>query len=365
MVGLLELGVGIAGLSLVLLVGGNTDRSADTATPPDDNHADDDEEEMTVSEQMKELADDDIGDPAFPPGEGPNASETPAQQRSSPAHSSSGTERTQSSSVTYGHTPLDGLELEFDWQTETGVNFEDVGGMDAVKETLQTDVITPMENQEQAAALGVTPANIVFHGPPGIGKTHLAKALATELEVPVVLLSGADLQSKWINESASLVNSLFKEARQVAARAGGAMVFLDELDSVLKQRSGSANAHEEDTKVVNEFLSHLEQTGEDDIVFIGATNRIDVLDSAGVRSGRIDRKIEIGRPDTATREAIVRTQLEQRPHNLSDGAINAIADATEGAVAADLERLIEEGAKQALNQDRAVLRFEDIRRVTE
>jgi SpoVK/Ycf46/Vps4 family AAA+-type ATPase len=250
--------------------------------------------------------------------------------------------------------------MEFAWQSETDVSFDDIGGMAALKKQLHAEVIKPLESPEKAEKLGVSAPNIVFHGPPGTGKTFTAKALATELGLPFASLSGADIQSKWINESASKVNDLFSEAREIAARKGGAVVFLDELDSVLKSRNGAKSAHEEDNKVVNEFLNHLEDTKDHNIVFIGATNRLDALDQAGIRSGRIDVKIHVGQPDEEAREAILRAQLAERKHTLSEDDIADLAAATDGAVAADLEQLVNRAAKNVLLRDGETIHRFDI-----
>jgi AAA+ superfamily predicted ATPase len=239
-------------------------------------------------------------------------------------------------------------ELEFDWTASSGVDFDDVGGMDDEKSELERDVIKPLTtHREKADELGITPSNIIFHGPPGTGKTFLAKALATELGLPLVQLSGSDVQSKWINESSQKVKTLFEEAEAVAEEDGGAVVFLDELDSVLKNR-GASRAHEEDTKVVNEFLNRLETTDEHNIVFIGATNRLESLDEAGIRSGRIDKKIHIGMPDCEARTSILKAQLAGRPHCLTEDQIGAIAERTDGTTAADLTSLVEAAARNGL-----------------
>lgn len=261
--------------------------------------------------------------------------------------------------------PVNEIEFntEFRWQTGTDVCFEDVGGMDYLKQELREDILLPLkEHSEKADELGVSAANIILHGPPGTGKTHLAKALATELELPFVQLSGSDVQSKWINESAERVSALFEEAKEVADVTGGAVVFLDELDSVLKDRTRSRNAHEEDVKVVNEFLGHLEETDKHDIVFIGATNRVESLDEAGVRSGRIDKKIRVGMPDVAAREGIMRAQLSDRPHAVSDECVRRVAAETEGCSAADVSGVVECAAREALVAGRGEIKGEDLQR---
>ena len=243
---------------------------------------------------------------------------------------------------------VDFAELEFDWIPDTDVDFEDVGGMDELKTELERDVVKPLTtHREKAEELGISPTNLILHGPPGTGKTFAAKALATELGLPFAKLSGADVQSKWINESSQKVKALFEEAEVVAEDAGGALVFFDELDSVLKSR-GAVQAHEEDTKVVNEFLNRLENTDEHNIVFVGATNRLESLDEAGTRSGRIDKKIHIGMPDFEARMSILKVQLNDRPHCLTEEQIGAIAERTEGMTAADLTSLVESAARNSL-----------------
>ena len=240
-------------------------------------------------------------------------------------------------------------DTEFHWTTSTDIAFEDVGGLDEVKTELDRDVIKPLTtHREKAEELGITPTNVIFYGPPGTGKTHVAEALATELDLPFAKLSGADIQSKWINESSQKVNELFDEARDVAEHNDGAVIFVDELDSVLKNRAEAGSAHEEDNKVVNEFLKCLQDTSDYNIVFIGATNRLEALDSAGIRSGRIDKKIHIGMPNAEARAAILQAQLRNRPHNLSKDQIKTIAEQSGRMTAADLASLVESAARNSL-----------------
>ncbi len=201
----------------------------------------------------------------------------------------------------------------------------------------------------------------MLYGLPGTGKTHLAKSLASETRLPFVQLSGADIQSKWINESSQQVKQLFDEGNEIATTHGGALIFVDELDSVLKARNTSGNAHAEDDKVVNEFLNHLENAKENGIVFVGATNRIECLDSAAIRSGRIDEKMKIGKPDYQTRRKILITHLDDRQHDISDNDISKLAGETEGVVAAELEQTVNGAAKQVLARDGKEIRFEDLK----
>jgi SpoVK/Ycf46/Vps4 family AAA+-type ATPase len=242
------------------------------------------------------------------------------------------------------------------------VSFDDIGGMDELKDELTIDVIKPLTTgKEKAEALGIPLPNILFHGPPGTGKTFTAEALATELGLPFTKLSGSDITSKWINESPQKISTLFEEAKIVADSEGGAVVFLDEIDTVLKSRSGEWSSHEEDNKVTNEFLNHLQDTGEHDILFIGATNRMDALDDAGVRSGRIDKTIYVGEPDREAREEILRAKLSDRPNNLASKHIEYVARATEGMVAADIESSVIDAARRsAFGRDSDRIRWMDM-----
>lgn len=195
----------------------------------------------------------------------------------------------------------------------------------------------------------------------------MAQALATELGLPFAQLSGADVQSKWINESAQKINTLFEEAKMVADSEGGAVVFLDELDAVLKQRNTGGSAHEEDNKVVAEFLNHLQDTSEHNIVFIGATNRLEALDDAGIRSGRIDKKIHVGKPDQEARESILRAQLAERPNSLTDEQIERIAGSLDSeVVAVDIRSVVVEAARHsAFSRDDNQITWKDMTEVME
>lgn len=288
----------------------------------------------------------------------------PAQSDSQdPTSSSSRDDSTSDDGPDSDAASLNLSELEYPWRTETDVSFSEVGGMTGIKQELKRDVIRPLTtHREEAEKLGISTSNIVFHGPPGTGKSYLSQAIASELGFPFTQLSGADVQSKWINESPQKIQTLFDEAKKVAADEGGAVVFLDELDSVLKSRD-NRSAHEEDSKVVNEFLNHLETTSEHNIVFIGATNRLDALDEAGIRSGRIDKKVHIGLPDRRDRTKILRAQLADRPNSLSADQLEQIAGWTQGLSAADLEQLVENAARATLGRGDDQITWIDIRRV--
>lgn len=251
-------------------------------------------------------------------------------------------------------------QYEFPWTLENEVSFSDVGGMDAIKRQLRDHLLLPLSRPERAAALGVTPANVLLYGPPGTGKTMLATALAGELEaIPFAELSGATIQSKWINESAERVQTLFDEASQLAEQHGGAVIFIDEIDAVLNARD-DGRSHQEDQKTVAEFLSHLEAARENGVVVIGASNRKAALDQAATRACRFDRMIHVGTPDRDAREAILQVQLAEKTHAVDASDIRSIADRTEGWTGADLAALVDAAARRALAADRPEIAATDL-----
>ena len=243
------------------------------------------------------------------------------------------------------------VDLEFPWRSPPELDFDDVGGFDEIKEEIRRTVVRPLgPKYEEYRRFGVTVPNLLFTGPPGTGKSYTAKALAGELGYPFVILTTGRLQSKWINESSNQVQRLFREAATLADQHGHAVIFADEIDSVLPARTNT-DKHHEDSKVVTEFLAFLERTASNDTLFIGATNCRDQLDPAAIRNGRIDRELRFGLPDTSTRGAILRQQLSGRPSDVTSAEMSTVAKETEGATAADLEKLVDEAARYAVEND--------------
>lgn len=236
-------------------------------------------------------------------------------------------------------------EVEFDWVWKTNVRMADVGGMSDIKDELYQDIYRPMNAPDKAERFGISIPNLLLYGPPGTGKTYLMRALATELGFPFVELSGSDVTSKWINASSEKVSTLFDEAEQLAEDVGGAVIFLDELDAVLSERSGEL--HEENRKVVNEFLARLQDTSQNQVLFVGATNKRGIVDRAALRNGRIDKEIFVGKPDEKARKKIFEAQLRDRPHGLTEDTIEELAKSTEGVTAADIEAIVEQAARNA------------------
>jgi transitional endoplasmic reticulum ATPase len=238
------------------------------------------------------------------------------------------------------------IELSHSWTKESAVTMADYGGRPELTETIRNSVIVPFRDRpEQARELGVPVPSLLLYGPPGTGKTYLAKALAGEIGYPYVTLSGGDMLSRYINASTENVNELFAEARALAEHAGGALVFIDEIDSVLKARN-SSNQHAEDQKVVNEFLTQIEEIGEENILFMGATNVHEELDSAAL--SRFDKELFVDLPEEQTRREIIATHLSDRAHSVTDNEIADLAASTDGYSARDLTKIVTDAARRTL-----------------
>ena len=288
---------------------------------------------------------------AAEPADSP-ASEADETEKATAERSRAVDERTATDDTEESHPEQPPWERELDieftqsWQDESGVTMADYGGRPELCETIQNSVIVPFRDRpEQARQLGVPVPTILLYGPPGTGKTYLAKALAGEIGYPYVTLRGGDVLSRYINASTEQVNDLFREARALAEYAGGALIFIDEIDSVLKARQ-STNQHAEDRKVVNEFLSHIEDIGEQNILFIGATNVHDELDSAAL--SRFDKELFVDLPNEHTRREIIATHLDGRAHVVTDDEVADLAAATEGLSARDLTNIITDAARRTL-----------------
>jgi len=248
-------------------------------------------------------------------------------------------------------------ELTHSWDKDSEVTMVDYGGRPELTETIHNSVIVPFRDRpEQAKELGVPVPSLLLYGPPGTGKTYLAKALAGEIGYPYVTLSGGDMLSRYINASTENVNELFAEARALADHCGGALLFIDEIDSVLKTRQ-STNQHAEDQKVVNEFLTQIENIGDHNILFMGATNVHEELDSAAL--SRFDKELFVGLPEEQTRKEIIVTHLAGRAHSVTDDEIADLAAATEGYSARDLTKIVTDAARRTLvDPDRDEITFD-------
>ncbi len=227
------------------------------------------------------------------------------------------------------------------------INWNDVGGLDNVKQELKEAVEWPLKYPESFKRMGIRPPRgILLYGPPGTGKTLLAKAIAKESEANFIQIKGPSLLSMWVGKSEEGVRKIFERARQVSP----CIIFFDEIDSLAGKRG-----MEQGTKVTERVLNQLlaEMDGIEDlsnVIVIGATNRPDMLDGALLRPGRFDRILLVGSPSKEGREQIFKIHTKNMPLS-HDVDIAKIIDRTEGFVGADIESFVREAAMLALRED--------------
>ena len=217
------------------------------------------------------------------------------------------------------------------------VKWEDIGGLEEVKKNLQEMILYPIEHPDKFHKFGMDPSKgVLFYGPPGCGKTLLAKAVANECSANFISIKGPELLTMWFGESEANVREIFDKARN----ASPCVLFFDELDSIGKARGGSlGDAGGAGDRVMNQLLTEIDGVGaKKNLFFIGATNRPDILDEALLRPGRLDQLIYIPLPDTPSRLSILKANLRKSPI-AKDVDMDYIARITEGFSGADLTEI--------------------------
>ena len=224
-----------------------------------------------------------------------------------------------------------------------GEGFQSIAGMQELKETIKLDVIDALNEKERYAEYGLTiPNGMLLYGPPGCGKTFFAEKMAEEIGFNFYQIKPSDIQSKWVNASQENIKHLFDEARKSAP----SIIFIDELDALVPNRDDSGVNHM-NTSAVNEFLAQMNNSGDDGVFIIGATNRPNAIDPAILRAGRLDKHVYLPPPDFAARESMFKLYLEKRPTEVGlDYA--ELAAATENYVSSDIKFLCDEASRMAL-----------------
>jgi len=241
-------------------------------------------------------------------------------------------------------------------EKETGVTFADVAGQDEAKEQLM-EIIDFLHNPQKYAAIGAKlPKGALLVGSPGTGKTLLAKAVAGEAKVPFFSIAGSDFVEMFVGVGASRVRDLFQQAAKMAP----AIIFIDEIDAIGKSRDSRLGGNDEREQTLNQLLSEIDGfDSSKGVVILAATNRPEILDKALLRAGRFDRRIIVDRPNLAGRYQTLR--VHTRGIKLSEDVdLQKIAQATAGAVGADLANLVNEAALRAVRQGRKAVNQEDL-----
>lgn len=230
------------------------------------------------------------------------------------------------------------------------VTWTDVGGLEGVKRELQETVQYPVEHPEKFEKFGMQPSKgVLFYGPPGCGKTLLAKAIANECQANFISVKGPELLTMWFGESEANVREIFDKARQSAP----CVLFFDELDSIAVARGGSSggDAGGAGDRVLNQLLTEMDGVGSKKTVFIiGATNRPDIIDPALMRPGRLDQLIYIPLPDMASRIQIFKANLRKSPI-APDVSFEALGQFTDGYSGADITEICQRACKNAIREN--------------
>ena len=221
-----------------------------------------------------------------------------------------------------------------------GNGFADIAGMDDLKEKIRYDIIDVLNDAERAKELGITiPNGILLYGPPGCGKTFFAEKCAEEMQCHFMYVKCSDVASPYIHGGQEKIARLFEEAREKSPT----LLFLDEVDALLRTRTKQQNASE--SGEINEFLCQINNCGESGVFVIAATNMPEEIDKAALRAGRLERKYYIGVPDVQTIEKLLEIQLRKRKTDSIN--IKEVAKHLQGRVAADVKLLVDVAARLA------------------
>ena len=237
-----------------------------------------------------------------------------------------------------------------------GIRFSDVAGEDEAKENL-AEIVDYLHNPKKYSDVGASmPKGVLLVGPPGTGKTMLAKAVAGEAGVPFFSMSGSDFVEMFVGMGASKVRDLFKQAKEKAP----CIVFIDEIDAIGKKRDGQLGGNDEREQTLNQLLTEMDGfEGNNGVIILAATNRPESLDPALTRPGRFDRRVPVELPDLAGREAILKVHAK-KIKTADDVDFHTIARMAVGTSGAELANIINEAALRAVRSGRTVVEEADM-----
>lgn len=237
-----------------------------------------------------------------------------------------------------------------------GIHFSDVAGEDEAKESL-AEIVDYLHNPKKYSGVGASmPKGVLLVGPPGTGKTMLAKAVAGEANVPFFSMSGSEFVEMFVGMGASKVRDLFSQAKEKAP----CIVFIDEIDAIGKKRDGQLSSNDEREQTLNQLLTEMDGFQENiGVIILAATNRPETLDPALTRPGRFDRRVPVELPDLAGREAILKVHAK-KIKTADDVNFHTIARMASGASGAELANIINEAALRAVRNNRTVVTEADL-----
>ena len=241
-------------------------------------------------------------------------------------------------------------------QSTQGIHFDDVAGEDEAKESL-AEIVDYLHNPQKYTDVGASmPKGVLLVGPPGTGKTMLAKAVAGEANVPFFSMSGSEFVEMFVGMGASKVRDLFKQAKEKAP----CIVFIDEIDAIGKKRDNQLSSSDEREQTLNQLLTEMDGfEGNNGVIILAATNRPESLDPALTRPGRFDRRVPVELPDLAGREAILKVHA-RKIKTADDVDFHTIARMASGASGAELANMINEAALRAVRNHRTVVTEADL-----
>lgn len=235
--------------------------------------------------------------------------------------------------------------VDVEMSVRLGDGFKAVAGMEDIKQKLRRDFVEIVSHRELAKEFGIMPSNMLFYGPPGSGKTYISTKLSEECGLAFCSVKPSDLGSIWLHGSQGLIKELFQKAEAKAKQnKKGCILLIDEMDALCGDRSAKGNEHQADE--VAEWLTQLNDCVEKNVFVIGTTNRLDAIEPALLRHGRLDSIMYVGLPDKECRKQLFEIELAKRPHD-ADIDIEELARITDGYTSSDISYMVKETARNA------------------